>query len=100
MMLVAGDGHCTPRMASVSSQTGAVKVIGYGDGDGTVLRSSALMDERLAGPWSPRVKTPIGFHSVLFLPEEHINLTKIVTFRDNILYWLLEDPRDDTRTDG
>jgi len=100
MLLVAGDGHRTPKTVSVSSQTGAVSVIEYGDGDGTVLRSSALLDERLGSPWSPRVKTPIGFHSVLFLPEEHINLTKIVTFRDNVLFWLLEDPRGVTRADG
>ncbi len=30
---------------------------------------------------------------VLFLPHDHLGLTRRATFRDNVLYWLLEAPR-------
>ncbi len=93
MFLVAGDGQKTPQQVSVSSETGQVKITKYGEGDETVLRSSALLDEREGGKWQPKVSSPIGFHSTMFLPEKHVDLTKSQTFRDNILYWLLEDPR-------
>ena len=93
MMLVVGDGHETPMITSVSSEDGSTEIIEYGDGDGTVLRSSALMDERMAGEWHQRVSTPIAFDTVLFLPEEHVDLTRSPVFRDNILFWLLQDPR-------
>jgi len=91
--LVAGDSMKTPRTLSIDSNTGAVTVLKTGEGDGTVLRASALMDERMGGKWQPRVKTPIKFHATLFLPREHIELTRNETFRDNLLYWLLEEPR-------
>ena len=93
MFLVAGDGQQTPERVSVSSADGTVSIASQGEGDGTVLRASALMDERVGSQWKPRVASPITFHSVLFLPEKHIELTKSSTFRDNVLYWLLEDPR-------
>ncbi len=97
MFLVVGDGHQTPMIASVSSEDGSFDIIGYGDGDGTVPRYSGLMDERMGGEWQQRATSPIAFHSVLFLPEEHANLTKSPVFRDNILYWLLQDPRPTLR---
>jgi hypothetical protein len=90
---VIGDGFDTPKHASVDSRTGAVSVLDTDEGDGTVLRASALLDERLGGEWQPQVVTPLQSHRVLFLPSEHIDLTKSQTFRDNVLFWLLEDPR-------
>ena len=93
MFLIAGDGHDTPEVASVDSRTGEITVLRSGEGDGTVLRSSALLDERRGAPWRPNVVTPIQFHWTLFLPEEHVGLTQSITFRDNVLHWLLEDPR-------
>ena len=93
MFLVAGDSQKTPQQVSVSSKSGQVAFTKYGDGDETVLRSSALLDEREGGKWQPKVKSPIGFYSTLFLSEKHVELTKSATFRDNVLYWLLEEPR-------
>lgn len=93
MFLVAGDAAPTVAHASVRSADGTVTVLDRAPGDGTVLRDSALFDERVAGTWSPQLATPIDFERVMFLPEEHLGLTNSTTFRDNVLFWLLEEPR-------
>jgi lecithin:cholesterol acyltransferase len=93
LFLVAGDGQPTPKTISVDSHTGALRVLEQGDGDGTVTRASALMDERQGATWRPFVQTPIPFRHVMFLPAEHLGVTQDPTFRDNVLYWLLEEPR-------
>jgi hypothetical protein len=65
-----------------------------GPGDATVLRDSALLDFRQGQvPRGPVVRSPMGIARALFLPREHLELTRDATFRDNILYWLLEEPR-------
>lgn len=93
--LVAGDATGTLARLSVSSADGRLEVIEEGPGDGSVLRSSALLDERVGGAvaWTPWTRTPIAFDSVLFLPDEHLALTRSSVFSDNVLYWLLEEPR-------
>lgn len=91
--LVAGDAVETPKRLSVGSTDGKVRVLDHGKGDGVVLRQSALLDERLGAQWTPRLRSPISFHATLFLPYEHLELTNNRTFRDNLLYWLLEEPR-------
>jgi len=96
VFLVAGDAVDTPRRASVDRKTGEFKIIEYGVGDGTVLRSSALLDERMGGEWRPKLVSPIDWSSVLFLFSDHLGLTQDDAFADNVLHWLLEDPR--TRT--
>ena len=68
--------------------------VGRGQGDGTVLRSSALMDEREGSKIKGRLRTPIDWASVLFLFSGHLGLTKDPVFTDNILYILLEQPLD------
>ena len=93
LILVAGDAEDTPARVSVNSATGELAIIERGAGDGRVLRESALLDERADGDWQPQVRTPIQFERVLFLPNNHLGLTKSMTFRDNVLYWLLEEPR-------
>ncbi len=93
LYLVVGDATETGRLISISSTAGSVDVIGHGPGDGTVLRSSALLDERVAQGWTPWLKTPVDWSHVLFLPYDHLGLTRSATFRDNVLYWLLEAPR-------
>jgi hypothetical protein len=35
----------------------------------------------------------MGFERALFLPREHLEITRDATFRDNILFWLLEEQR-------
>ena len=92
LYLVAGDAEGTPARVSVRRERGTVEVIGRAPGDGTVIRSSALLDERIGAEWAPRVVTPIDFDSVLFLPYDHLGLTSNAVFRDNVLFWLLEAP--------
>jgi pimeloyl-ACP methyl ester carboxylesterase len=93
LFLVAGDAIDTAEYVSVNSADGDISVIGTAPGDNVVLRSSALLDERVGGEWSPRLQTPIDWSSVLFLSGKHRNLTANSVFEDNVLYWLLEDPR-------
>ncbi|MBL4787927.1 MAG: hypothetical protein JKY60_02370 [Kordiimonadaceae bacterium] len=93
IILVAGDAIETVKTLSVDSKTGEVSILEMGAGDGTVLRSSALMDERVGGEWQPYVRSPIDYSHVMFLPDDHLGLTRSNIFRDNVLYWLLEDPR-------
>jgi len=91
--MVAGDALETPKRLSVNSRNGKVNILDHGKGDGVVLRQSALLDERLGAEWVPLLRSPIGFQATLFLPDEHVDLTSSATFRDNLLYWLLEEPR-------
>jgi pimeloyl-ACP methyl ester carboxylesterase len=95
IILVAGDATPTSKDISIDSSTGELSVVGLGDGDGTVLRSSVLMDEREGGEWQPYVQSPIDYQSVMFLPDDHLGLTKSIVFQDNVLYWLLEAPPKD-----
>ncbi|MBI3843329.1 MAG: hypothetical protein HY292_01695 [Planctomycetes bacterium] len=97
LYLVAGDAVDTDATAAADATSGAVRIIGTAPGDGTVLRSSALLDERTGGAWSPHVVSPISFTGVQFLFTDHIGITKDPAFTDNILYRLLEEPRS---TDG
>ena len=95
LFLVAGDATDTPEIMSIDSETGEIEVLRTGVGDKTVLRSSALLDERMGGEWKPTVQSPISWTSVLFVPSEHRKITSDPVFEDNVLYWLLEDPRID-----
>jgi hypothetical protein len=51
------------------------------------------LDERVGQTWYPRLVSPIDFKSTLFLSANHLDLTRSNTFSDNVLYWLLEEPR-------
>jgi hypothetical protein len=94
LYLVAGDSVPTPDKVGVDSKTGRVTVLEEGPGDGTVLRSSALMDRRLGREgWKPTLDSPVAWEDVLFLFNNHLGLTKDRVFTDNVLFWLLEEPR-------
>lgn len=93
LVLMAGDALPTLEKIAVSLDSGDVEPLASGAGDGTVLRSSALMDERVGGTWAPGLVSPIVWEQVIFLFSEHIHLTKDPAFTDNMLYLLLEDPR-------
>ncbi len=93
LFLVAGDADRTIRTLSINSRNGQLKIVKTGAGDSVVLRASALADERMTGSWKPTVQSPVDFHSIFFLPYDHLGLTKNTTFRDNVLFWLLEDAR-------
>ena len=93
LYLVAGDAEDTPQQVSIDRMAGEYQLVAEGPGDGTVLRSSALNDERISGDWSPTLQSPIEWESVMFLFANHLGLTQDEAFADNVLYWLLEDPR-------
>jgi len=92
LYLFAGDAKQTPQTVAVPSGGGPVTVAAYGPGDGTVVRSSALLDERMGRSFSPELKSPIPWRQVTFLFDDHIGLTRDPAFTDNVLYLLLERP--------
>ncbi len=93
LFLVAGDAVETTKTLKFDSQ-GRLRVVETGPGDGTVLRSSALLDEREARKIEQRLASPIRWTQVLFLFSDHLEITKDPAFTDNILYFLLESPRN------
>jgi hypothetical protein len=95
-LLVAGDSIAT--MSAVQTREGGrLKVVAYAPGDGTVIRRSALMDERDEQAQGSRLTSPIGWSQVLFIFSDHLGMTMDPAFVDNILYFLLESPRQDGR---
>lgn len=93
LFLIAGDAEETHMKAQINPE-GGIKIIKSGPGDGSVLRSSALMDERLSDNRKSRLISPIQWSQVLFVFSDHLGLTKDPAFTDNILYFLLESPRN------
>ncbi len=90
--LIAGDAVPTAAVAEAGGRA-RIAVIDTGPGDGTVLRTSALLDERVGGEWVYHVKSPIRWKQVMFLFSDHLGMTMDPAFTDNVLYTLLEDPR-------
>jgi hypothetical protein len=91
--LFAGDAIPTPAVLGVDPASGALATLERRPGDGTVLRSSALLDERVGTGWQPGVVSPIAWRDVTFLFSDHLALTRDPAFTDNILFRLLETPR-------
>ena len=91
LLLIVGDAEET-KMAAQINPEGGIKIIKTGPGDGTVLRSSALMDERMSGHLDRRLVSPIHWNQVHFIFSDHLGLTKNPAFTDNVLYFLLESP--------
>jgi hypothetical protein len=91
LYLFAGDAEKTP--AVVEAGEDGIRVRAYGPGDETVLRTSAVMDERVGREWQPRLVTPIDWNGVTFVVGDHLAVTRNPSFTDNILYRLLEAPR-------
>ncbi|MGH7889499.1 MAG: hypothetical protein ACRENF_02990, partial [Thermodesulfobacteriota bacterium] len=94
MYLIAGDAVPTDAVVTANKSTGGIKVSGQAPGDGTVIRSSALMDERVGqAEWTPNLVTPIEWTNVTFLFRDHLGITKDPAFTDNVLFLLLEKPK-------
>jgi hypothetical protein len=96
LMVVAGDALPTTERYAANPATGAIVQLAAAPGDGLVLRDSAMLDARQGqdpGARGPAVVTPLDVRRALFLPREHLEITRDPTFRNNILYWLLEEPR-------
>ncbi len=91
--LFAGDRKPTARLGEFTPQTGRFRELADGPGDGTVLRASVLLDERSDNDPHPRVISALDWDGVVFLPTNHMNLTKDRTFIDSALWYLLEKPR-------
>lgn len=89
--LVAGDAIQTKERIKIDLKDGTFEDNHYTPGDGIVLRSSVLGDERAGAKYSPKIKSTMEIDQVLFLPRDHLNLTKDATFSDNILFRLLEE---------
>jgi len=93
--LFAGDAVATKARLRLDTATGKVEALDDGPGDGTVVRTSALLDERVgAEAWEPTLQTPIDWSGVTFLFADHIGLTQSAAFTDNVLFYLLEAPRN------
>ena len=92
--LIAGDAADTSSLFHLDKEKRTLKKVKSAPGDSIVLRSSALADERV-GADKPilRLKTPIDFHHVTFLPEDHLGLTTTQAFTNNVLYQLLQEPK-------
>jgi hypothetical protein len=90
--LFAGDAIKTNSKVGVNMKNGQIKVIETAPGDGVVLRSSALYDQRAKDNWSPGLKSPIYWTSVTFLFGAHMALTTDPVFKDNVLFLLLDEP--------
>ena len=94
--LIAGDAEPTNAVAAVDMNTGTTSIHAQGPGDGSVLRSSALLDERVGSDVIGRLRTPVGWSGVQFLFNDHLGLTEDPVFIDNVLFLLLEQPRSST----
>lgn len=92
MFLFVGDATKTPLKATVKKGDKKLTYIKKGAGDGTVPRSCVLLDERLAGKWKPKVVSPLKWDNVIFLPSNHLGMTKDPLCIENILYILFERP--------
>jgi len=90
--LFAGDATPTPAVAQVDGD-GRLAVRDHAPGDGTVTRASAVLDERVGGPWSARLDSPIAWSDVTFLFSDHLGMTRDPAFTDNVLFRLLEFTR-------
>ncbi|MFQ5994974.1 MAG: esterase/lipase family protein [Acidiferrobacterales bacterium] len=95
LFLVAGDAVPTDAVAELDPDTGEIEVVKQTPGDGRVLRSSALLDERVGTDRKGRLDSPIDWANVQFLFRDHLGITKDPAFTDNLLYLLFERPKAD-----
>ena len=91
--LMAADATPTAAVAGIDWATGRLSVIERRPGDGLVLRSSTLLDERVGAAWSESLLSPIDWSSVMFFHTDGAALGRDPAFIDNLLFLLLEQPR-------
>ena len=91
LYLFAGDAKPTPAVVA-ADRAGKLTIRQRAPGDGTVLRTSAVLDERLGGAWTPGLVSPIPWRDVTFVFSDHLAMTRDPAFSDNILFRLLESP--------
>ena len=89
LYLILGNAVETTRRATANARTGELKVLDYGPGDGKVLESSAMYDEREGQKtWVPFFYGPIAWNNITQLRAAHMGITSDPTFKDNILFLL------------
>ncbi len=97
IILAAGDAQETPAVLAVDERGSDVWTVESGPGDGTVTRVSALGDRRslvASEEDRKRLDSFVDWHRVMFFFEGHLELTRDPAFIDNLLFILLEEPRD------
>ena len=92
LILFAGDAVYTPRRATVNENNGVLTVDEYDAGDGKVLVTSAMMDEREGKKWVPYLHSPIDWDVIIFLKAAHMGITESYSFADNASFYLLSFP--------
>jgi hypothetical protein len=97
--LIAGDSEPTLDVLAVTKAR-TLKAYRFEPGDGVVTRASAVMDERVGQPWTPRIQSPISWDQIVFLSSSHRQMTWSPEFADNILYLLLDKPRAESERKG
>ena len=89
--LIAGDSIDTMESVIIDLATGEIEDGSFSAGDEVVLRSSVIADNNVISKGRQRVDSSIPYDNVVFLPKNHLNLTKDKVFSDNVLYKLLSD---------
>ncbi len=89
--LISGDAIQTKERIKIHLADGTYEDNHYTAGDGVVLRSSVLGDQRVGGKYSPGLRSSIPYDQIIFLPYNHLNITKSNSFSDQVLHRLLEE---------
>ncbi len=89
LKLIFGYGINTSRRAYVDKKTGKIDLVEYALGDGKVLASSAVWDERTGGKWSVFVRTPISWTDSTLIRAAHMGILEAQVFKDNLLFHLI-----------
>ncbi|MEO1467670.1 MAG: hypothetical protein AAFV86_01340 [Pseudomonadota bacterium] len=86
--LVVGTGLDTPATGILGAESRRIEDLTLEEGDGVVLRASALMDEIGSGAPARPGRVALRYGTTLLLPGEHVDLTRGAVFSDNLLHWL------------
>lgn len=100
LFLVVGTGLETPAGVVLDAKSRKPARSNFEEGDGVVLRASALSDERQGGHSRTSPRRPVRYRTTLLLPGEHVRITSDPVFTDNLLYWLLDAPRREMPADS
>ncbi|MFA6715129.1 MAG: hypothetical protein WCS27_07115 [Victivallaceae bacterium] len=90
LYLFQGDAVETTRQATVDPKTGKLTVTDYEPGDGKVLVTSSIWDERLGmKKLAPYTICPIDWTAIYRLSAAHMGITRMQVFADNMTCCLL-----------
>ncbi len=95
--LFAGDADETDSVMGVDFTTGDIEVISTSAGDGIVTRASAVGRGHRGETSRVTPVSQVQWTSKVFLPSDHLELTRNAVFVDNVLSLLLESSPVDYR---